>query len=204
LESIRKTDPRYDILTGILVLSALGTGLAIIWQACETRRATGIANKTLNATLRPQLIIRHIRIHWGTDIPICGQPDKDPWRIDFDMVNVGKGIARIVGHHFRVNRIKDEFPDFGLEEQTVPSFELETGEKRAMSIPIVEELVIILGHIGHGGLAQAYQGTDRLFFWGNAQYLDASNVRREASVCRLYNKAGRFKATDDPDYEYAD
>jgi len=195
----------YDILTGLLVCIALGTGLAIIWQACETRRATDIANRTLNAILRPKLIIRRIRIHWGTAIPTQGQPDEDPWRIDFEMVNAGKGTARIVGHNFRANRIKDEFPDFGLEEQTVPPFELQSGEKRPISIPIVKELVFILRMIGISGLAQAYQGTDRLFFWGNAQYLDANNVRRQVGVCRLYNnKAGKFKPTDDTDYEYSD
>jgi hypothetical protein len=190
---------------GTTALAILVTLLAIAEQANQTRRSADIANRTLNAILRPKLIIRRIRIHRGTDIPTCGQPDADAWRIDFEMVNVGKGTSRIVGHNFRADRMADKFPDFGLEEKTVPPFELKSGEKQTMSIPIVKELVFILRLIGVYGLTQTYQGTERLFFWGNAQYLDTSNVRREVSVCRLYdNKAGRFRPIADPDYEYSD
>src|SRR5271157_3100546 len=74
---------------GITGWAIIATLIVIGWQSHETARSADIANRTLLSTMRPRLIVRQILIHRGTRISTIGVPDADPWKIDFDVVNVG-------------------------------------------------------------------------------------------------------------------
>jgi hypothetical protein len=202
-------EPRWRVLLawpeGITAWAIIATFIVIGWQSYETGRSADIANRALLSTMRPRLIIRHIVIHRGTQISTFGVPDADPWRVDFDTVNVGQSAARITGHNFTIKRNEDDIPDFSIEEKSCSPFSLQPGERRTMSIKIGQELMDILRHIRPDGLAQGYQNTNHLYFWGHAQYTDGLGIVRNISVCRRYeNKMGRFTPGIDPDYEYAD
>jgi hypothetical protein len=83
--------------------------------------------------------------------------------------------------------------------------EFSGGRSGPRAIELNQQLKEILRHIGPDGLAQGYQNTDRLYFWGHAQYADGLGIVRNIGVCRHYeNKSGRFVPSIDPDYEYAD
>lgn len=201
--------PSWNVLfswpEGITGWAVIATLIVIGWQSYETGRSADIANRTLLSTMRPTLIIRHIVIHRGTWISTMGLPDADPWRIDFDMVNVGQSSARITRHNFTSNRIEEDIPDFSVEEKTSEPFSLEPGEKRTLSIELNQQLKDILRHLRQDGLAQGYQNTNRLYFWGHAQYADGLGIVRNIGVCRRYeNTVGRFKPGDDADFEYTD
>jgi hypothetical protein len=190
---------------GITGWAIIATLIVIGWQSYETARSADIANRTLLSTMRPRLIVRHISIHRGTKISTIGVPDADPWRIDFDVVNVGQSTARIKQHNFTSNRIEDDIPDFAVEEKSSVSLSLEPGQKRTMSIELNQQLKEILRLIGPDGLTQGYQNTNRLYFWGHAQYVDGLGIVRNIAVCRRYeNNVGRFMPGIDPDFEYAD
>jgi hypothetical protein len=92
---------------GITGWAIIATLIVIGWQSYETARSADIANRTLLSTMRPRLIVRHISIHRGTRISTLGVPDADPWRIDFDVVNVGQSAARIEQHNFTSDRVEE-------------------------------------------------------------------------------------------------
>lgn len=184
------------------------TLLAIAEQAKHTAKAANIANKTLISTLRPKLIIRKIRIHRGTGISTVGIPDPDPWRVNFEAANVGQGAAHILEYRFDIQKI-----DSGLPADIPPisgdakreEFALEPGQRKVLFIDIDKELTDILRMIGESGLAQGYQNTNKLYFWGNTRYTDNLRTARNASVCRHYDNVSRtFRPVDDPDREYSD
>ena len=190
---------------GITGWAIIATLIVIGWQSYETARSADIANRTLLSTMRPRLIVRHILIHRGTRISTIGVPDADPWRIDFDVVNAGQSAARITRLNFTSDRIEGDIPDFTIEEKSIAPLSLEPGEKKTMSIELNQQLKEILRHIGTDGLAQGYQNTSRLYFWGHAQYTDGLGTVRNIAVCRHYeNKVGRFTPSVDPDFENAD
>lgn len=190
---------------GITGWAIIATLIVIGWQSYETARSADIANRTLLSTMRPRLIVRHILIHRGTRISTFGVPDADPWRIDFDMVNVGQSTARITRHNFTSNRVEDDIPEFAVEEKSSTLLSLEPGQTTTLSIELNRQLMEILRLIRPDGLTQGYQNTNRLYFWGHAQYADGLGTVRNIGVCRRYdNKLGRFVPSDDSDFEYAD
>ena len=67
----------------------------------------------------------------------------------------------------------------------------------------VSHASLVIGRIG----AQRHQHEEpELFFRGFILYRDRNNhVKRRTSFCRRYDfEAMRFRAVEDPDYEYAD
>jgi hypothetical protein len=202
------TDTPFERPEWWLVILGFPTLGLVAWQAIETHRAADAANKTLTSTLRPKLIVRKIWIHRGTQIPTLGVPDADPWKVEFEVSNIGAGRANVADYSFAISRI-----DIGLPTKItymegnaeVKPFSLEAGEEMQLSIPLDTELIAILRLIGTSGLALGYQNTDRIYFFGNARYTDNLGIARNIAVCRHYhNKSLKFTAVDDPDHEYSD
>ncbi len=172
-----------------------------------TNRQADIANKTLLSIQRPRLIIRKVHIRSGTQIPTQGIPDAHPWKIDFNIANIGGSAAHIKACRFAIDRLETKTPaKFPIAEQIAgPPFSLESGEEKELSIELGQELTDILRIIGSTGLAAGYQRTDRVYFWGYAEYADDLGVARNTSTCRHYDNATeRFTAVNDPDCEYND
>jgi len=199
----------WDILVawpnGIETWALIATLGAIIWQAWETRKTADAANVNLNSTFRPRLIVRKMHISKGTVVPTFGVPDAQPWEIRFDIANVGQGVADILDYGFFVQWGTDPNPNRVLEMGGESPFSLTAGEDCQRSIQMSTDLVNMLRLIGSEGLEKGYQGTDKIFVVGIAQYADRIGTKRNISVCRRYdNKAERFIAVDDPDREYSD
>jgi hypothetical protein len=195
---------------GVTVWALFLTLITIAEQTRHTARAADTANKTFISTLRPKLIIRKIDIHYGTPISTTGgTPDADPWRVDFEVVNVGQGPAHVLSHSFCISRIDSGLPDETsyMEDEDAESkpFSLEPGEELRLSIYIGRELTGTLRIVGPSGLRLGYQNTNRIYFFGIAQYADdLGTVRNIAAFRRYDNTSTRFIPVDDPDREYSD
>jgi hypothetical protein len=154
--------------------------------------------------LRPKLIIRKIDIHSGTRISTIGVPDADPWRVDFEAVNVGQGTAHVSAYSFAISLVDSELPTgISYMEDDEKPFSLQPGQELMRSINIDEKLTNILRLVGPDGLRLGYQNTNRIYFVGNARYADDLGIERNVSVCRHYQNS-RFVPVDDPDREYSD
>jgi hypothetical protein len=193
---------------GVTTWAIILTLLAIAEQTKLTAKAVEVANKTLISTLRPRLIIRNIEFHRGTQIPTVGAPDADPWKVNFEVSNIGQGFAHILEWNFAVSRIDSRLPTktaYMKDDAESKPFTLEPGEEMSLSIHIDQELTSILRLIGLDGLAHGYQNTDHIYFFGSARYTDDLGTARNIMACRLYHNASlKFKAVDDPDREYWD
>jgi hypothetical protein len=182
------------------------TLMAIAEQTKHTARSADVANKTLISTLRPKLIVRKIAICEGTRIPVMGTPDAKPWEVEFDIANIGTGTANVLDYKFFIERFEPDVQPDRIEYVggSVP-FTLEPGEDCRKSIPMPSDLINILRILGRDGLSKGYQQTDRIYFYGIAEYADASGTKRNMAVCRHYiNSMLSFKAVDDPDREYSE
>jgi hypothetical protein len=158
---------------------------------------TAIANKTLTATLRPHLIVRKIVIHRGTEIPTMGQKDAHPWKFEYEIANNGQGAANKIEYGFSARRL-DAPPPPRISQMcndSLPS-PLQPGESMELSIPIDEQLVSILRHLGSENLRNGYQNTDKIWFFGTARYSDENGVKRNLSVCRRYDNKTEFFVPD--------
>ncbi|MGP8260721.1 MAG: hypothetical protein ACLQM6_12305 [Acidobacteriaceae bacterium] len=182
------------------------TLMAIAEQTKHTARSADVANKTLISTLRPKLIVRKITICEGTQIPVMGTPDANPWEVEFDIANIGTGTAKVLDYKFFIKRFEpDVQPDRIEYVGGSAPFTLEPGEDCRKSIPMPSDLINILRMLGRDGLSKGYQQTDRIYFYGIAQYADTSGTKRNMAVCRHYmNSILSFKAVDDPDREYSE
>jgi hypothetical protein len=182
------------------------TLMALADQTRHAARAADIANKTLISTLRPKLIVRKIAICKGTQVPVMGIPDAEPWQVEFDIANIGTGIANVLDYKFLIERYEPDMQPDRIEYVggSVP-FTLEPGEECRKSIPMPSDLINIMRILGRDGLSKGYQQTDRIYFYGIAQYADGSGTKRNMAVCRHYtNSLMAFKAVDDSDREYSD
>lgn len=93
-----------------------------------------------------------------------------------------------------------------IEYPATPPFSLRPGEEKKLFIPLGEiptQLFRMMG--GTRARYLEHQQTAFVYFWGYAQYTDDANVARNIAVMRHFQTdTAKFKAVDDPDYEYAD
>lgn len=187
-----------------VVIVAAVTGGVIAWQSYLTKEAVREARRTLLSTLRPKVIVRRIGIHHGTSIPLAGIPDNDPWRVEFEVVNIGGSTATVTSYHFTLTR-EIHCLHIPHSHQAGEQFSLEPGEEKLMSVPIDGALVMILRNIGEIGLRAGDQNTDKLFFWGRLRYIDGLGISRNTAVHRHYSgNAEMFQIVQDSELEYAD
>lgn len=188
------------IFSGLLVVVGGVTGYLAL-------RTLHSINHQAVLQFRPRLTLRRILIYKGTQIPTIEGKGDIPWRVGFNISNHGGSAAHIQECHFSLIRVESEFPPRPTHfEQSRPRpFSLAPGEERELSIEFDENMTNLFRLAGKEGLRQGWQDTDHIYFLGFAKYADDVGIVRSISICRHYqNATGRFKAIEDPDYEYAD
>jgi hypothetical protein len=172
------------------------------------KRQADVANQTLIATFRPRLIVRRVLIQEGTPIPTQGVPDVRPWRVQYYIANNGGSVAHVTTCCFAISIFAEGLPANTptIEYPATPPFSLRPGEEKKLFIPLGEiptQLFRMMG--GTRARYLEHQQTAFVYFWGYAQYTDDANVARNIAVMRHFQTdTAKFKAVDDPDYEYAD
>ena len=116
-------------------------------------------------------------------------------------------MAHVEGYGFAIYRFQEGLPAALPEIVQVVNepFSLEAGTDKQLSLNIDENLTFYLRMLRKDGLRQGLQDMYDVYFWGSVKYVDSLGTARNISVLRHYeNKTERFRAVDDPDYEYAD
>jgi hypothetical protein len=174
--------------------------LEIHEQLRLTRENIEFARLEFNATHRPRLVVReaHMLIPTGR-APTAG--------VRFIVANTGEGVADVVEsfvilefnelaillplqppeHSNSIGPIRIE-PGQGVEGEfgSTVNFPQYTNEQNR--------------HLNHPG-----EPTPKIWLRGFIVYLDNNRIRRRMAFCRGYDfKAKRFRAGDDPNYEYSD
>ena len=170
-------------------------------QAKLTRQSINLATKEFVSTHRPKIVVRELMI----------LPESHPLQIRYVIANVGASDATIVESHIELQDVGDRIlrPLQPIEgANPVGNVTLAAGTQifREQNSRISridfntnvfrEERIQDLGHLVR---------QPRLFFRGFIVYVDANDVRRRTAFCRRYElPSQRFRASEDPDYEYAD
>jgi hypothetical protein len=195
----------WSVATGIV---ATLTFIVLIWQTVETRRAVGVAKKTLVSTFRPKIILRRVSLRIGTMIPTMGVADPEPWMVDFAIANIGGTKAHITKRSFTVAMRKDHELPAVLPYAPEPkdaAFSLGPGEEREFAVKPEQELIDLFRHVGTKGGYLKNQRTAFVYFFGYVHYKDDLGVIRKTFVLRHYDtETGRFTTVDDADFESAD
>jgi len=194
-------DNRDDI--GAVSTAVIAFFTITIWwstrrEAQLTRDAIALGNKEFISTHRPRLRVRKLRLIGVQDHPI---------KVEYDVINVGVGIAKIVHHELRVT-IKEPANRISLDRGGTVIATSEGGEG-----------LVGKSLIGGRGFIDSFEsdiqygdwyrfgetGGYRLIFSGIFEYEDDNGVSRYTEFNRTYDaKRDRFVRPDDPDYEYED
>jgi hypothetical protein len=165
-----------------------------------TRENIEFARLEFNAAHRPQLVIResHILIPTGRS-PAAG--------VRFLVANAGSGPADIV-ESFVILEFNDTATLLPLQppdhSNSIGPIRIEPGNsiEREFGSNINFPM-----YTNEQGRHMAHPGnvTPRIWLRGFIVYLDNNRVRRRMAFCRGYDfKDRRFRAGDDPNYEYSD
>lgn len=202
--------------TGWLVIVAVLTGLAVGWQAWETRKAANAARDSIILAHRPKIIVREIEIPEAETLSTVGRghsrgteefrqilasykPEITQLSGSFRITNKGTTTATIslmnaiiyLGHELpNVN------PCFKNElQQTALLTPGTTGRINFDPRPVTSEEV-----------AAILNGQLLIYAIGKIVYTDALKGSRRTGFARAFDiQTGRFKMRrDEPDYEYVD
>lgn len=173
--------------------------VALIWRQNAIMRKQ---NAIMTWQHRPRLIVRNVVVE-----SLAGDRPRERLEVDglvgsFQIVNIGGTDARVtevekglyVTHSLQMKRPFDD----GVASPTT-DFTIKAGgrttvhmERRALTPAEREEIKIL---------------SVPIYFVALVRYDDTDGNRRETAACRLLiseHGIGRFKAVNDPDYEYSD
>ena len=189
------------ISTGIIAIFTIVLAAVSLYQGILTRRAITLGNREFVASHRPKLVIRDAYLHMPT--PTNGGVD-----VSLAIANAGDGWAKIIESRldlFIVNgplnplvRIEDLNP--------VGEVEFEAGTRVDIRFPT---LVFPNAAINEQGrqlnLPADRETNSNLWLRGFVVYVDRNELKRRTAICRAYDfRAGEFRASDNPNFEYID
>ena len=165
-----------------------------------TRENVEFARLEFNATHRPRLVIReaHMLIPTGRD-PTAG--------VRFIVANAGEGGADVV-ESFVILEFNESAILLPLQppehSNSIGPIQIEPGQgierEFGSAINFPQYTNEQNRHLNHPG-----EPTPKIWLRGFIVYLDNNRIRRRMAFCRGYDfKAKRFRAGDDPNYEYSD
>jgi hypothetical protein len=190
---------------GITTWAIILTLIAIVWQSYETRRSVAATKRSIILQFRPKLSVRRLYLRKGTWNPETGESDANPWKLSFDLVNVGYGNAHLREGKFTIALLDGSDTNRLITELTPGPLTLKPGEEREFSVPLEEQLTNALRVGGKSVFIRGEQGTDRLHFFSVLTYCDDIDTERHFSTKRRYiNSNARLTAEEDPDWEYSD
>jgi hypothetical protein len=190
-----------------VVISCVGIIIAVFTLFAINRQAR-IANDTLLATFRPQLIVRKVYLRSGTQISTMGVPDTDPWMVVYAIANIGGSRATLKSGNFEASSFEDGLPANlpYKDREFVEPISIQPGEEKDFSVRIGENLTNYFRMLGtKSPYDMSHQKIGHVYFWGRAQYSDDRGFIRDLAICRHYKTdTGKFMPVEDADYEYAD
>jgi hypothetical protein len=195
----------YGAAVALLLIAASMAVRAAKQETPSPQRYSGqIGSAT---TDRPRLVVRKVFLRDGTAIPTIGVPDAYPWMVDYAIANIGGSRATIKCSGFEFTTFENGVParlPYKMQEPAEPLC-IDPGEEKEFSVDIGQNLTNLFRILGLRGEHMSHQKIGHAYFWGRAQYADDRGTIRNVAVCRHYETgSGKFKAIDDPDYEYAD
>jgi hypothetical protein len=161
------------------------------------------------AAHRPKLRVRHVSIVTAEEIghPTIFFSHGAEIKGALVIVNIGGSKAKIIDSRYRIYFTKGTLPVDILEEGykgdlLLPEQVLDIGESCAT--PISD--TIIMEPEGPDGvdLREFQRGNWVIYVIGQIRYQDEAGSDRFMGFCRRWGDDGRFRAVDDPDYEYED
>lgn len=195
-----------------IIIAAFTVILAFVTrrQALLTREVIKLSRNEFTATHRPKLKVRHVRLRESVALPTAFFNHGEDIDGSIVVVNVGGTKAKIVDSRYRIFFSQESVlpisTPYDRDYQTL--FEighsLDVGESR--TAPIVDKVIMKPAPPGIDvELRQFERGRWKLYVMGWIRYQDEVGADRFMGFCRLRNNEdGRFRAVDDPDYEYED
>jgi hypothetical protein len=170
--------------------------------ALAALKSAKIAKAQLAASHPPKIIIRRISLHEGTP---RFAPIGRPWKIEYIIANIGGAKATI----YELNATifcpnEDEslpaIPPYQDGGDVTGEWYLEAGQSHPFDVFLTEDQISAAGREWND---TSEPKATHFYLIGYVQYRDAADVvRRTAFARRLDRKIKRFKAIEDPDYEY--
>jgi hypothetical protein len=163
------------------------------------------------ATHRPRLRVRHISINDPGNtigLPTFFFDHGKEVRGGLVVVNVGGSNATIVETRHRIFFSKGGLPASAPYDENfqsnmlLPNQVLASGESCAT--PIRDTIVMERDNPGETTLRKFESEGWIIYVMGQIRYRDDGGAERFMGFCRVRQKDGRFRAVDDPDYEYED
>jgi hypothetical protein len=162
------------------------------------------------ATHRPRLRIRHVTIVDGSHIghPTIFFSHGEDVKGSLTVVNIGGTKAIIIDSRYRIYFSKQGLPIATYFDETFPNLllpghALDVGESCA--IVIADKIVMDPPRPGDGMELRAFERDSWVIYvMGQIRYQDEGGADRFIGFCRIRGGDGRFRAVNDPDYEYED
>lgn len=181
-------------LTGSIALftAVLAWSTRKLWKAGEKQIA--LAREAMGATQRPRIAVRRMAVVLAPEEPI---------KIEFAIVNVGEAAATSYTWNTAILYLKaagaiQEAPTFELGTAGSSDAALQPGEGK--NIQYADG-----GDLGPKQLRDITYGTEILHVIGYITYRDKRGTTRRTGFLRHYDRESRrFRAVDDPEYEYQD
>jgi hypothetical protein len=172
-----------------------------------------VARLQFLATHRPRLRIRHVSI--SDPAFFIGHPTMffnhgGEIKGGLVVVNVGGTKATIIESRYRIFFSKDGLPvtapyESDFHNLLLAGQSLDIGESCAT--PIMDKIIMdppAPGREDEVELPAFERGGWKIYVMGQIRYKDEGGAHRFMGFCRLQESDGRFRAIDDPDYEYDD
>jgi hypothetical protein len=119
------------------------------------------------------------------------------------VVNVGGTKATIIESRYRIYFTKDWLPSYAPYDATFHNL-LSVGQILDVGDSCATPISDVIGPPPPVELRQSETGDWKLYVMGQIRYQDEGGADRFMGFCRLRGSDGRFRAVDDPDYEYED
>ena len=181
-------------LTGALVLFTLTLWWSTrrLWKAGN--RQAAFAHEMFHAAHRPRLAVRRVGTAFTPDEPVT---------IEFAIVNAGGAAAASFAWHAAILCLKrvgaiQEVPAFASNAGSSSDAALQAGEARDVLVKEAQSL-------DPKQLKNIANGAEFLHVIGSIAYKDARGTVRRTGFFRCYDRESRrFRAVDDPEFEYQD
>jgi hypothetical protein len=177
------------------------------WQGIQLNRTVDLANREFIATHRPRLKVRRIFVAgFHERFPNAPLMAGEELNASLEIVNIGGTRGTIVWSRYRIYFGEQHYslvPHYVPPHALAPSAVTLDGGQR-LSFELVDR--IPKDAAPEGALIRPRWGQDdwHMFVIGEIRYADGNGSIRYLGFCREMRSYGRFRAVDDPDYEYED
>ena len=203
-----------DLSNWITALSAAVSAVAAVTIACYTKSLTKsteeqleqlrasvkLAREEFNATHRPKIVVRPVKL----DLTTRDARGSETATVSWNIVNTGTAPATIVDANATLKITAERLP-------ALPEYDdAHTEVAHTNLLPGVSQPMVTRFQAKYDGWFDLFEAAQQessstIYLFGYVQYVDAARRIRETCFCRKYDHdTQRFTAADDPNYEYED